>query len=144
MTMITQIWPYMLIFAIIYALICFYIWSYTFYIWWNLFLISMYLNTWNFINILKIFRWNMPILRTSIITIKKSTKRFIQVQYLFAFLIVTRGNLSQWLYWERNLPERSTGHILDVPVSTLFAFGALWWRQLPWLETEFYIIFHAK
>ena len=35
-------------------------------------------------------------------------------------LIVTRGKLSQWLYWEKNLLERSTGHILDVAVNANF------------------------
>ena len=32
-------------------------------------------------------------------------------------LVVTRGKLSQWLYWEKNLLERRTGHILDVFVN---------------------------
>ena len=31
---------------------------------------------------------------------------------------VDRGKLSQWLYWENNLLERSTGQILDVSVNT--------------------------
>ena len=31
--------------------------------------------------------------------------------------VVTRGKLSQWLYWEKNLLERSTGRILDVSVN---------------------------
>ena len=30
---------------------------------------------------------------------------------------VDRGKLSQWLYWEKNLLDRSTGHILDVSVN---------------------------
>ena len=29
---------------------------------------------------------------------------------------VNRGQLSQWLYWEKNLLERSTSHIQDVSV----------------------------
>ena len=30
---------------------------------------------------------------------------------------IDRGKLSQWLYWENNLLERSTGRILDVSVN---------------------------
>ena len=37
-------------------------------------------------------------------------------------LAATRGKLSQWLYWEKNLLERSTGHILDMSVNANF-FG---------------------
>ena len=32
-------------------------------------------------------------------------------------LVVTKGKLSQWLYWEKNLLEHSNGHILDVSVN---------------------------
>ena len=38
------------------------------------------------------------------------------IVYGWPELVVTRGKLSQWLYWEKNLLERSTGHILDVSV----------------------------
>ena len=32
-------------------------------------------------------------------------------------LVVTRGKLSQWLYWKKNFLKRSTGHIPDVSVN---------------------------
>ena len=32
-------------------------------------------------------------------------------------LVFTRGKLSQWRHWEKNLLERSTGHILDVSMN---------------------------
>ena len=33
-------------------------------------------------------------------------------------LVVTRGKLLQWLYWQKNLLERSTGNILEVSVNS--------------------------
>ena len=58
---------------------------------------------------------------------------------------VNRGKLSQWLYWAKNLLERSTGDILNLSMNAnFFAFSTLGWHQLPWPEIEFYVIFHAK
>ena len=61
-------------------------------------------------------------------------------------LVVTTGKLSQWLYWEKNLLERSTGHMLDVSVNanSFCVQCSVMASAIFWPEIEFYIIFHAK
>ena len=58
-----------------------------------------------------------------------------------------RGKLSQWLYWEKNLLERSTGHILNVSVNANSFRVQCSVRDggscLDHQEIEFYIIVHA-
>ena len=49
---------------------------------------------------------------------EKSPLKIIERFYIK--MRVDRGKLSQWLYWEKNLLERSTVHILDVSVSANF------------------------
>ena len=71
-------------------------------------------------------------------------------------LVFTRGKLSQWLYWEKNLLERSTGHIVKVSVkansfcvqcsvmasATLSRDGVVHYlpRQVKFYSLSFYVI----
>ena len=52
-----------------------------------------------------------------ILLVAAGLKIFNSFKYGRPGLFVTRGKLPQWLYWEKNLLERSTGHILDVSVN---------------------------
>ena len=46
------------------------------------------------------------------------------------FSRVDQGKLSQWLYWEKNLLERSTGHILDVPGGSWYMWPSSWLKEI--------------